>query len=156
VLGQHDLAESHSDKAIALNPNDVDTIGLHGHVTTYLGDPLGGLEWLGKRQRLDPIEPEALLEKWIDAYYMARQYDEAIAVFKRVKNPPVNICNMVAACYAQLGQSDAARAMLDQIERIRPEDYDFRLAAKTHARMCKHREDGDHWLEGYRKAGFEM
>ncbi len=82
LLGQHDRAKIHSERAIALNPNDVSAIFEHGFVLTYRGDAVGGLEWFRKAHRLDPYEPESGLEDWLEAYYMSRQYEKAIETFR--------------------------------------------------------------------------
>ena len=39
---------------------------------------------------------------------------------------------------------------------LRPKEQDLSEFAKRHARICKHQSDRDHWLEGYRKAGFHV
>ena len=37
-----------------------------------------------------------------------------------------------------------------------PQDADLSFYAATHVRMCKHQEDAEHWLEGYRKIGLAV
>jgi ribosome modulation factor len=156
LLGQHDRAKIHSESAIALNPNDVYVISHHAHLMAYLGDPAGAIEWIRKEQRLDPYEPESRAESWVEIYYMARQYEQAIAAFERWRNPPFHLYAELAACYAQAGRMDDARAAVSEYERQRPKDYDFGKFAAAHMTMCKYQEDRDHWLEGYRKAGFSV
>ncbi|MCZ6863615.1 MAG: BTAD domain-containing putative transcriptional regulator [Alphaproteobacteria bacterium] len=156
LLGQHDRAKIHSENAIALNPNDVYVISRHAHLLAYLGDPAGGIEWMRKEQRLDPHEPESHAESWVEIYYMARQYEQAIAAFERWRNPPFHLYAELAACHAQAGRMDDARAAVAEYERQRPKDYDFGKFAAAHMTMCKYQEDRDHWLEGYRKAGFSV
>lgn len=39
---------------------------------------------------------------------------------------------------------------------IAPTGYDVAKATKAHIRMMKRREDVEHWLEGYRKAGHTL
>ena len=60
---------------------------------------------------------------------------------------------ILAACYAQLGRMEEARHAAKLFEEGRPADSNFSFYASAHARLCKNREDADHWLEGYRKAG---
>ncbi len=38
----------------------------------------------------------------------------------------------------------------------RPAEADFAYYLAAHVRLCKRQEDADHWVEGYRKAGFEV
>jgi TolB-like protein/Flp pilus assembly protein TadD len=156
LLGQHDRARMHSERAIALNPNDVSAIFKHAIVVNYLGDAVGGLEWLRKGHRLDPYEGESWVEDWLEAYYMSRQYEKAIETFRRWRKPPFHMYAELAACYAQLGRIDEAQAAVAEYERQRPEDYTFAKFAAAHIKMCARQEDRDHWLEGYREAGLNV
>ncbi len=156
MLGQHDRAKIHSERAIALNPNDVSAVFEHAFVLTYRDDAVGSLEWFRKAHRLDPYEPESGLEDWLEAYYMSRQYEKAIETFRRWRNPPFHMYAELPACYAQLGRIDEARAAVAEYERQRPEDYNFAKFAAAHIKMCARQEDRDHWLEGYRKAGLPV
>ena len=156
LLGQHDLAKTHSERAIALNPNDVDAIRQNVFVMGYLGNPHGGLERYRKAQRLDPHEAESNIEDWLDLYYMSRQYDKAIEIFRSWHNPQAHNYANLAACYAQLGRMDESRAAVEQFERARPDTYDFSEKARVGRRMFARQEDADHWMEGYRKAGFDV
>ena len=51
---------------------------------------------------------------------------------------------------------DEARAARETYERLRPLDADFAYYLAAHVRLCKRQEDADNWVEGYRKAGFEV
>ncbi|MDH3475989.1 MAG: tetratricopeptide repeat protein, partial [Rhodospirillales bacterium] len=152
LLGQHDRARLHADRAIALNPNDVDAIHTHGFVKAYLGDAVGGLEWMARARRLDPYQPQAYVEDWLEAYYMSGQYEKAIEAFQGWHKPPFQIYKNLAACYAQLDRMDEAQTALAEYEQQRPEGHDLAKATAAHMRMCARQKDRDHWLEGFRKA----
>ncbi len=62
----------------------------------------------------------------------------------------------LAASYAQLGRMDEARAAFETYQRLRPPGADFAYYLAAHMRLCKRQEDADNWVEGYRKAGFEV
>ncbi len=51
---------------------------------------------------------------------------------------------------------DPARAALEHYERNMPEGMDAEADFRLQLAMCKFQEDRDHWLEGYRKAGFAV
>ena len=87
---------------------------------------------------------------------MAAEYAEAIEVFRRWRNPPVHMHAEYAAALAQLDDMDAAAAAVKTYDSIRPHDYDLSEFAKRHVRICEFQTDRDHWIEGYRKAGFEV
>ena len=152
-IGEHDLAMSQAERAIALNPNDVGAVRAYGVVLAYCGDPEEGLRWLLKAHRLDPKTPMASLESLAECHYLSHDYQAPIDLFSRLHNPPPHIYPLLAACHAQLGQVNEARAAVEAHERTRPDDTDFPAFVAAHMRMCKHQEHADHWLEGYRKAG---
>jgi len=155
-LGEHELTESHMQRAIRLNPNDVEVLYRMGAVAAYCGNPREGLDWMQKAMRLDPFYPDPRLEALFDAYYMLGEYGKAAEVFRRWRNPPVHMYAEFAAALAKLGDPGACREAVDTYDRIRPKAHDISEFAKRHARICKLRTDRDHWLDGYRMAGFDV
>lgn len=61
--------------------------------------------------------------------------------------------DVLAACYAQLGEAEEAQAAYRTYQEKRPEGYDEAVAHAAHMKMCRRQEDRDHWVEGFRKAG---
>jgi hypothetical protein len=61
-----------------------------------------------------------------------------------------------AAALAQTGDSEAAAEAVGLYDRQRAEQHDIHAFVQRHTRMCKLQADRDHWLEGYRKAGFPV
>ncbi len=153
ICGKHELAKLHSDRALVLNPNDIFAATNQGMITTYLGDPLQGVDQLNEALAHDPLSPDLFFEDLAEAYYMLHDYENAIEIFQRWKNPPVHTYTHLAACYAQLGRMEEARHAVEMFNEARPENSDFAFYATAHARLCKRSEDADHWIEGYRKAG---
>ncbi|MGI9351272.1 MAG: tetratricopeptide repeat protein, partial [Rhizobiaceae bacterium] len=153
ICGDHDLAKIHSDKAIALNPNEYSGLIARGGLLTYLGDPVEGVNLLTKALGHDPLSPDFYFEDLAEAYYMLRDYEKAIETYSRWQDPPIHMYTHLAACHAQLGRMEEARNAAKMFENGRPKDSDFSFYAAAHARLCKRSEDADHWLEGYRKAG---
>ena len=88
--------------------------------------------------------------------YLARRYDDAIESVKGWSNPPGFMLALIAAAHAQLDHMDEARATRQQFERGWPDDRSISALARAFARQCARQEDHDHWLEGFRKAGFEV
>jgi adenylate cyclase len=156
MVGDYDLAESHAAKAVMLNPNDRHAVGMRGTVANCLGDARLGVEWHLKARRLDPRFFDAGREPLIDAYYSSRQYAAAIDEVKQWRRPPPHIWLDAAACHAQLGQTNEARAAVLRFERERPQSLDAVSYLATHIKMYKRQEDRDHWIEGYRKAGLPV
>ncbi len=113
--------------------------------------------------RLDPFHPDWMFDSLSFALYSSRRYEEAIAALKKMKEPPYWVPAKVAACYAQLEQPDVARGALAAFEKaVERERREGNLEASIEAVIWrlqtyyKNQDDRDHWLEGYRKAGFEV
>ena len=155
-VGEHDLARRHVARAISLNPNDAPIMWSCGLALAYLGDHDEALQWHQKALRVDPYFADGFREGMFDANYMARRYDEAIALFRGWPGPPPHMYSELAAAYAQLDRMDEARAALERFYRSTPEEFDIAQGKRDHFNMCAHQEDADHWLEGYRKAGLDV
>jgi TolB-like protein len=156
LVGEHDLARQHIDRAVKLNPNDYLVMNFYGIVLGYLGDHEKGLIWKDKQTRHDPFPGDSHREGYFDLYYMERRYEDAIAAFSGWRNPPSHMYSELAAAYAQLDRMEEARAAIAQLKRTKPDGFDPIQVIGAHIRMCARLEDRNHWLEGYRKAGFKV
>ena len=156
LSGLHDLAEAHSRKAVALNPNDIFAMMSRGYVLAYLGDPAAGVGQLTKALRYDPHTSHLFYEQCAEASYMLRDYEKAVEIYKSWRNPPLHSFILLAINYAQLGRMEEALAAKQTFDENCPQDADFSFYAATHVRMCKRPEDAEHWLEGYRKVGLAV
>jgi len=155
-LGEFALSEAHIERAMALNPNDVEVLYRRGMTAVYLGEPGAGIDWLKKAMRLDPFYPESRFEILFDGYYMAGDYAAAVEVSHKWRNPPIHMYAEFAAAFAQLGDAKAAERARARYEEMRAKDRGISEFAARHLRICKTPSDRDHWLEGYRKAGFSV
>jgi len=153
---QHELAQLHSERALALNPNDFEVIHWRAAVLLHLGDAEGGLEWYRRAERVDPLVSEGFLMGVFAALYLLKRYEEAVAVAKRISDWPAFFCVDVAACCAMAGAAEQARDAVAQFERTRAEDFDVAVYSRIAAAMCRRPTDREHMLEGYRKAGFPV
>jgi len=156
MLGEHELARQHIERAISLNPNDGEVIASAVFVLNYLGDQEAGLRWNKIQSRHDPISSDGYRENAIDLYYMARRYEDAIAVYRGWRNPPLQLHVEIAAAYAQNGQPEEAKAAMETYRRERPEGYDVAAVFRHQFRQCAKPEDAEHWREGYRKVGLDL
>ena len=134
LLGEHNLARSHIERAIKLKPNDYNVMRFAGIVLGYLGDHEEGLRWLDRLSHHDPFSGDAILEEYFDNYYMARRYDESIKVFHGWRNPPPHMYAEFGAACAQLNRMDEARAAIARFEQTRPRGFDAAEVARAHAR----------------------
>jgi len=156
MMCEHHLARQHMERAISLNPNDGEVMACAVFVLNYLGDQEEGLRWDRIRARHDPISSDGYRENAVDLYYMARRYEDAIAVFRGWRNPPTHTLLELAATYAQNGQPEEAKAAYDNYLRELPDGYDTAATIRVHLRQCTKPEDAEHWREGYLKLGLDV
>ena len=156
MMCEHHLARQHMERAISLNPNDGEVMASAVYVLNYLGDQEEGLRWDRIRARHDPVSSDGYRENTVDLYYMARRYEDAIAVFRGWRNPPFHTLLELAAAYAQNGQPEEAKAAYDHYLRELPDGYYTAATIRVHLRQCAKPEDAEHWREGYRKLGLDV
>jgi tetratricopeptide (TPR) repeat protein len=155
-------AESHFRRAVALNPNDAEVAALLAPTLVYFGRWQEGLEWIDKAKRLNPFPG-----RWYHWYrgfalYSARDYEQAIGAFKEISLVHSRSHAYLAACYAQLGRIDEARAALALFEKVCDAErikFGEKMpatcadVAREWAERYRNPEDRDHLLDGLRKAG---
>jgi TolB-like protein/Flp pilus assembly protein TadD len=164
---QHDQAIHHFRRALALAPGDAGTISYYGGCLLFAGDADAGLEEIAKSERLSPMDT-GLAESTVlwrgMALYTLRRYDDALAALRELPNPMVEGRGWLAACYAQLGEDEAARAALSDFETHAREEFSTFPGdtpggwARYWWWMEPYRDDDDleHVLEGLRKAGLPV
>ena len=156
LVGKHDLAKYHMDKAIVLNPNDFIVMGQAGLVKAYQGDYDDAVIWINKATKNDPYSADSLREVYFEAHFLGGQYELALEQLVGWQSPPVHIYLDKAAALALLGRTEGAREAVRQFELVRPEGWDMVNYVRAMSRICAKPEDAERWLEGYRKAGVEV
>ncbi len=157
IAGEHKLTRKHAERAVFLNPNDPFALYVMGCALSYTGDPAQAVEWIAKSERLDPFSPDdQRLDQLCDCYYLLHKYEKVIEIHEVYQNVPAILYLVLAAAYGQLGQTEKARAAIDDYERLRPQGHDLKTLMKYWMRMCSRPEDRDHWLDGFRKAGLQI
>jgi len=156
MTGDPDMARRCIERAIKLNPNDYVVMFWAGIVLAYLGDIDEGLKWAEKLVRHDPLSIEAHREVFFEAYYLARRYEDAIDSIKGWRDRPPQMLSGIAAAYAQLGRMDEAQEARRHYENHLPQGYNFNDLLAARLRICAHQKDRDNWIEGFRKAGFDL
>jgi len=156
IVGEHALAAYHIDKAIALNPNQYEVMVLATEVKAYLGDYHAAIKWANKAKLSDPYLADNFRETIFEHHYFGGQYELALEQMTGWRDPgPYNYLE-AAAAFAQLDRKDEALEAIQQFEDIRPEGWNMEEVIRAHVRMCAKTEDGERWVEGFRKAGVEI
>jgi TolB-like protein len=149
-----DLADEHCRRALRLNPISPDDLASTGALRSYQGSPEEAIGWFEQATRVDPFfDPTWYWQLLGAAYFNARRYDDATAVFNRSDDKPAWVHAYRAAAHAQAGRTDQARAAAADVVRACPDFSAAVLAAKEPYRFAA---DGEHLLAGLRKAGFPV
>ena len=152
-IGDHDRARAMLERALTLNPHDAEIIYRCGMTTTYQGDSTEALKSFSKAMRLNPYYPDSWLEPIMEAYYISRQYDKALEMMKKHRDPPYHLFIQMAAIYAQLDRTDDAKKSLEMFEQAKPGDFDIEMFVAATLNVFRLQEHRDLWLEGFHKAG---
>ena len=108
-MRDHEAAEHHLRIALKLNPNDADCIEQMGYLLVMRGRPVDALAWLARAIRINPLHPHWYQYDRSLALYMLGEYRPAAEALELATRPTPWIRTRLAACYAQLGNMEAAR-----------------------------------------------
>lgn len=147
--GAFEMGLAQIERSIALNPNDANALTRLALALTKVGRAEEGLKAAHQAIRNNPFHPDYY---WIDlaiVAYAARHYEEALGAVRRVAvHGRYWDYARMAACLAQLGRVEEARAAAAKVLALKP---DFSLLAEpmTYGNPA----DLEHVRDGMRKAG---
>ena len=118
-------AQRNLERAIQLNPNDTDALGLYGYFLVAVGRVDEALIQLELSSHINPFQSNVVY--WVKgcAYFTARRYDEAIGMFRSITNPVNEVRGWLAASYAGAGRDDEARATLEEFLRVAEDEIEI-------------------------------
>jgi adenylate cyclase len=151
---RYDLALGQIDRALEINPSDVDSYQARGNVLVWAGRAAEGLPWLEGALRLDRGHILAT-QSLCQAYYFLGRYNDAVEAGDRTlarspgRNSQTFIHPFLAAAYAEMGRNQDAEGERVIVMRLSP-FFD----ARTFAGQFGTQEARDDLLEGLKKAGF--
>ena len=147
---EFDAVGVHFERALALNPVDVLILAHRCHWLCRVGrheEALAGLDDVLLRE---PFPPNWYWEVRSVVLLAARRYRDAIEAIGRISRVQDYNHAYLAACHAQLGQMEEARAEAAEALRLRP---DFTIGWLMLSEPYKNPADAEPSLEGMRKAG---
>jgi adenylate cyclase len=149
-FGDHQGAEYHQQKGLALNPNYDLIVVQQGELYTWLGLPEKGVEWIRKAMRLNPHHPERFWNHLGRAYFVARNYGEAVNAFRRIGQPDKFHQAFLAGCAAMQGEEAAAASHAQSVLGADPQ---FTVGAYLDTLHYRLDSDRAHHREALLKAG---
>ena len=157
-------ARYHLDKAERINPNDARTLANASAAWSLIGETERAVRMAELAIRLDPFHPDWYLSSLGHVYYVAKDYERAIAAMEVAPDGHCETRLYLAAAYAQTGDQAAARPHVDEFirhscERLGgdPEtDVPWYVKAMIKANPFQRPDDAAHFVEGLRLAGFPV
>lgn len=152
MLGDPESALRFVEAAVLESPLDSDILVIRGLVLAFSGRKEEGAELLERAIALEPRLSPGCYSALAEVRHMQRDYRASQAVIDLIPKPPVYVRLLKAANLARMGETDAARSLVEAIS----VDFDCALLARSEAKMCALPVDTDHWLESFRKAGVPL
>jgi TolB-like protein/Flp pilus assembly protein TadD len=152
---QHEKAIAAGERAVKLSPNSADAIYLLGRFLLNAGRVEESIPYFKKSIRLNPFAPSTYYMNFGFAYWLMKQYEEAIVTCKKglKRNPDDFWAHMaMAATYAELDRDGEALASAKEVLRINPK-ISLKWVEKTVS--WKKRSDVDRLENALRKAGLK-
>ena len=157
-------ARYHLDKTEQINPNDARSLANAAIAWGLMGESERAVRMAELAVRLDPFHPDWYLTSLGITYYVARDYERAIAAMEVA---PDGICDArlyLAAAMAQAGNPDAAKPHVDEFIRSSCErlggdpltDVPRYVDAMVKSSPYVRPEDSAHFVEGIRLAGLPL
>ena len=143
-----------AERAVALNPMDGSTAAFMGLLIAYSGDWERGCALAEKGLELNPNLPGMYnYTAWHDAY-RKKDYERALDLALKLDTPDNFYQHAVLAmCYAQLGEMDAARRSVQDMLALKP-DY-AKVARQLHGKWIQP-DLVELLIDGLKKAGLEI
>ena len=98
---EHDLARSHFEHALMLNPSNTDAMVHFARWEALTGNPDKGIERLTEALQYNPLANYQWFVGQID--FIAERYNVAVQALNSLSSPNALVHAFIAACYAQLG-----------------------------------------------------
>jgi adenylate cyclase len=117
-------AVADAEAAVALNPDDADTLSFLSRVQIAAGNPARAIEWVQESTRLDPtIWRNTRILAW--AYYLTGAYEQSIEAAKvhdkLTRAYPAEAYLYLAVDYVRLGRIEEARAAIKKLLEMEPQ-----------------------------------
>ncbi|WP_352839842.1 adenylate/guanylate cyclase domain-containing protein [Mesorhizobium sp. M0514] len=150
LKGQYELAASHLERAITLNPANSVAVAYQAELLLRNGDFAIALKTMDELLQRDPIPATWHSEIRGMALLMLRRYQEAILAFSRQIHPFWYIHGDLAMCHARLGHLGEAKAEVEKLISAMP---DITISRYVEIDPYRSQQDRDFIVESLRLAG---
>lgn len=152
-LQQYDASDASLRRAIALNPNDADSLRNYGDALGNFGEHRASIEAFERSLRLDPFSPPIVPSLMARAHNMLGEHDRALPLARECADraPGLPMCfMMLAVAAARHGDTVEAQAAVGRLLELSP-----RTSIRQHMQRKRFRLDSDNalWVGHLRAAG---
>jgi DNA-binding winged helix-turn-helix (wHTH) protein/Flp pilus assembly protein TadD len=148
--GKVDEAQSEWEKALQIEPDHADILAKIADPMVLQGQPDEAIALVEKALSLNPCPPGWYFWNLGFAYYAVGRYAEAAEILDREELGRLPAKRILAASLAQLGQLDKARLEAERFLEINP---GFKSSVWAATQPFRNKADGEHFVDGYIKAG---
>jgi adenylate cyclase len=156
LRGELEAAFEGAQKALSVNENCAEALGVKGTVLLYSDRRQEGRDAIERHLRLSPRDPARpiRLSQVAASLYLDRNYADAMTTAQRViwqypRHPTA--WRWLAASLGQLGRSTEAAAALEHLQTIAPASFDMYIRQRPRYCSIEHAP----LVEGMRKAGWK-
>ena len=147
---EFDRAEFHSERSLALNPNDTNAAAQRAHLLCFTGRAEEAVALIRRAMELDPHHPRFYWATLARALHTAGRHGEAVAAFANIVELRFHHQARLAACHAEIGHAALAERHIEQTLRAKP-DFSSRLWVAT--LPYRHEADRERLLAELEAAG---
>lgn len=157
--GEHELARSHLNRALALNPSNTDAMVHLARCEALAGNPEKGVKYISDALRFNPLANY----HWFagQVHLLAGQYEEAIQDLSTLSSPNALVHAFLAASYGHLGNDEEASKSASRFKSMAqklvtssggslPNSWVESILARY---PFQHKKDASHFKAGLEKAG---
>ncbi len=109
MCGQYQQADTHSVRAVELNPSEYHNLCCRGYTLMALGDSETSVAYFNESLRRNPLAPNSCLFALGLIEYLRERYGQAAYAFPRLSSNTLQKDCSLAAAYGQLGYSEVAQ-----------------------------------------------
>jgi len=147
----YELALQHMRRAVEINPNNQWNQADMAAVMVYTGQAEEALTWMARARQIDPyFDPPWYWRQAAGAHMILGRYRDALAAFAHIPVRTFRDSAMLAACHAQLGDMENARACVALCLSLRPHFSIRRFMSKEPFKMIA---DANQLAQSLRTAG---
>lgn len=146
-----------AERAVKLNPRDTHTLAMLGILFGYSGDWSRGIELTKRAMQLQPDHPGWYFFTSFFNDYLQADYNRALETALRVNMPEYYADPMTrAAVYGKLGETEAARAAVEEVRALRPNFESTYVSTDVDRWFYNSPRLVSELLDGFEKAGLDM